>query len=85
MNKNDGGPAFPGEVRMIVKMFGEATGKEYDHETWQYQSGMSLRAYLSGQALSNFEIRRYQHPENYYLIAQACVAIADAMIEEVEK
>ena len=45
---------------------------------------MSLRDWFAGMALSNFEIRRYQHGENYHIIAEACYKIADAMIKERE-
>lgn len=82
---NDGGPAFPTKVRKTCEQMG---GFEYQSE----HPGMSLRAYLAGQALQgivsnqkwfDFVVLKNQNPAPCFA-AQAC-ELADAVIAELER
>lgn len=79
---NDGGPAFPAFVTE-AGMFGPVTK--------QIQPGMSLRDWYAGQALCGWiqsgavAAIREQHgmadpPMAFPVLAEACYAVADAMI-----
>lgn len=76
--KSDGGPAFP-------RRTGAATvgAHVYFNDS---QKGMSLRAYLAGQALAGWDVsqsRTAHVPVDE--IAIDCLDIADALISELDK
>lgn len=75
--KTTGGPAFP-TIDLV-----EGT-------TIDAKSGMTLRDYFAGQALTSFqrnhEVEQYHGDAgNTSIIAEKCYAIADAMIRERTK
>lgn len=47
--------------------------------------GMTLRAYLAGQALAGYMARANVTPDGLIYNASLCVRAADAIIEELEK
>jgi hypothetical protein len=72
--KNDGGSAFPLQAAIQGNLY-------FDREL-----GMSLRAWFAGMALSGFMANK-THATTFATRddVQYCCAIADAMIEELEK
>lgn len=82
---NDGGQAFP------VGAHKDPEGGPDSYWSQHPQNGMSLRAYLAGEALRAFNV--LANPEGYAVnmrwtperIAQRCVEIADALIIELGK
>ena len=85
---DDGGPAFPGHAYVSAGSSGEVRPV-----VWQ---GMSLRAWLTGQALVGL-LANPEHPQEALresgrnggsvcdATARYCVAYADAMISELAK
>ncbi len=87
----DGGPAFPNlaTIKSICRI-DETGNPELEHQNYS-NTGMSLRAWLAGQALSGFDILglnfwTIKTPE-YTMpwVAEQCVAAADAIIAELAK
>lgn len=78
---NDGGRAFPAHVQYL---HAGGTGDEYF-------PGMSLRAWLSGQALDGYLSGRNnikaENPSNFVAerVAKDCCRYADALIAELER
>ncbi len=77
---DDGGPAFP-----------MADG-ESELSTGWYNSGMSLRAWLAGQALGGIvrdyqghEMREARHLTDFEIIGRDAVSLADATIAALKK
>lgn len=66
--KNDGGPAFP----------------VCETEWNRFSKGMSLRAWLAGQALAGL-LALEDMAEDYNQLAWRAVSIADALIAELKK
>jgi len=76
--KNTGGPAFP-EIGNIA----------YNSD-WQNESGMTLRDYFAGQAISSIPIRSWDHLEGDDMDrikawAKCAYLVADAMLDERDK
>lgn len=68
-NKNDGGPAFPGDIY-------DKWGKEKEN------TGMSLRDYFAAKAMQGL-LTNFKYDENGY--AQSAYKIADAMLKAREE
>lgn len=71
---NDGGPAFP--------------LPDFAHPSGQVESGtrgMSLRAYLAGQALAGLLANQYAYNGNHEDVAEQAVNYADAVIARLER
>ena len=80
MSKNDGGPAYPSEVRKI-QHHGEKGGWQ---EAVPATSGMSLRDYFAGQALAGLTANAsFDGKASAY--APVIYQFADAMIAERDK
>lgn len=81
-NKNDGGPAFPVPVEL---------GETLTTEKREIVSigGMSLRAWLTGQALCGWAAGRngdgFCESSAHEIVADACVKYADAVIKRLEE
>jgi hypothetical protein len=72
---NDGGPAFPGRVKVFMSD-GSYAGE-------QPEDGMSFRAWLAGMALNGCCING--EPEDVKHNAIVALRNADALIAELEK
>jgi hypothetical protein len=68
---NDGGPAFPWELRL-------------DNGAVSYSPGMSLRDYFAGQALAGYLACPDLSFTNSATLARDCYGIADAMLKARE-
>jgi hypothetical protein len=84
---DDGGPAFPhGE---IVEEMRDEKGKTTGHRVYDAQPGMSLRAWLAGQALQGYLAgRNYNNAPGSYTpekVARDCCAYADSVIAELKR
>jgi hypothetical protein len=77
-----GGPAFPASIPVVHS---DEQGKDYP---CYEEAGMSLRDYFAGQALIG-EMQRHGEDLEWVpragLIAKACYAVADAMLDERTK
>jgi hypothetical protein len=73
---NDGGPAFPGRVR-VFSADGSFMGE-------QPEEGMSLRAWLAGMAMQGM-LACPDQPESRSEMIKAAVINADMLIAELEK
>ena len=76
--KNTGGPAFP-EIGNVA----------YNSD-WQNESGMTLRDYFAGQAISSIPLRSWDHLEGDDMDrirawAKCAYLVADAMLDERDK
>jgi hypothetical protein len=68
---DDGGPAFP------VAYHPEGNSAD--------QPGMSLRAWLAGQALAGLMVRYDEHPHNLVQCAELACSAADAVIAQLKR
>lgn len=91
MSKNDGGPAFPVEVRSGSCGGLDLQGKEMKPNTTTFYKGLSLRDYFAIHA-SDSDIERiliyeFDHALDTYLVTrqQARYMHADAMLTERAK
>ena len=97
---NDGGPAFPSEqparIRMVADGVLDPTDPRNFAEGTRISPGMSKREYFAGQALCGWiqsgavGAIKEQHgftepPMAFPVLADACCAVADAMIAAREK
>lgn len=72
---SDGGPAFP-------------SGRSEEHgweDVLPYYKGMTLRAYLAGQAMQGLMVGYHDHPNDIKTCAKVAVESADALIAELNK
>lgn len=86
MNANTKQPENPSAFPLPY-VFSEIQGLKYSYDT-----GMSLRDWLAGQALiayigrnSNYTLAGSQMPANVKEISQQCYELADAMLSERSK
>lgn len=80
MSACDGGPAFPMPIAgcndgSVYNTLEQSSGK---------LGGMSLRAYLAGQAIAGTATPGYTTPDHVELVALCAIAIADAIIKQLE-
>jgi hypothetical protein len=73
---DDGGSAFPVHSNHVV--FG-------DKVVAAHEPGMSLRAWLAGQALAGLINRYDEHPNNLAQCAELACNAADAVIAELNR
>lgn len=80
MNRKDGGHAFPSGQSYKTRDLG---GNSYENKKGPLHAGMSLRAWLAGQALAGRSEEEFRMDPD--TIARRAVQIADATLAELER